>query len=379
MKIALFLPQLTGGGAERVMLDLAKGLIHHGHIVELILLKAEGDWLDHIPDGCAVSDLNARRVRFAIWPLVVRMLRTRPDVLLAALPRSVSAALATKVLLGGRLKVVIQIVNTLSEELAYYRNVRNYGLKLTRAMMPLADRIVTVSDGVTDDMKQYHLPRWVHHRVKRIYNPVVWPEHESMKTEELPARWSHLFCDDVPVALAVGRLTDIKDHATLLRAFAEVVKYRRCRLVILGEGPERQNLLSLADSLGIGSLVSLPGFVPNPFAWMNRASIFVLSSRREGFGNVLVEAMSCGTPVVSTDCPHGPREILADGVFGHLVPVTDASEMAVAISSTLDAPLPASTLRERASIYSADTSIKQYMDMFWSLTTKTSRRERRRN
>ena len=165
------------------------------------------------------------------------------------------------------------------------------------------------------------------------------------------------------MVLAAGRLTSVKDHATLLRAFARVLCSRPARLLILGVGPERENLLKLADHLGLSQCVDLPGFDPNPFAYMSRSRVFVLPSRYEGFGNVLPEAMACGTPVVSTDCRSGPREILEDGKWGRLVPVGDWRAMAEAILDTLDNPIPSDQLIFRASAFSSDASIDRYLEV----------------
>ena len=155
----------------------------------------------------------------------------------------------------------------------------------------------------------------------------------------------------------------MKDQATLLRAFAGVIRSRPARLVVLGVGPEREKLLELAKSLNVSQLMDLPGFEVNPFAYMSKSKVFVLSSRYEGFPNVLVQAMACGTPVVSTDCRSGPREILEDGRWGHLVPVGDWRTMSEAILGTLDNPVPSDRLIARASDFSADASIDLYLEV----------------
>ena len=167
----------------------------------------------------------------------------------------------------------------------------------------------------------------------------------------------------VPVVLSVGRLAPAKDHATLLRAFARVVSSQPARLVILGEGSERGNLLRLAEQLGISEHVDLPGFQVNPFAYMARSRLLAHSSQYEGSPNVLVQAMACGTPVVSTDCDHGPREILEGGKWGRLVPVGDAEAMAEAILETLRDPIEPEVLVSRASVYSAEASVDRYMEV----------------
>ena len=166
-----------------------------------------------------------------------------------------------------------------------------------------------------------------------------------------------------PVILAAGRLSGEKDYPTLLRAFAEVVGSRSARLVILGQGVERESLLELAERLGVSDRFDLPGFDVNPFRYMSRASVFVLSSRYEGFPNVLAQAMACGAPVVSTDCRSGPSEMLEGGRWGRLVPVGDWRAMARAIEATLDDPMPAEELKARASVYSVEASVERYLQV----------------
>ena len=166
-----------------------------------------------------------------------------------------------------------------------------------------------------------------------------------------------------PVVLAAGRLAPQKDYPALLRAFAEVVRSRPARLVILGQGVERESLLELAERLGVSDSFDLPGFDVNPFRYMSRASVFVLSSRYEGFPNVLAQAMACGAPVVSTDCRSGPSEMLEGGRWGRLVPVGDWRAMARAIEATLDDPMPAKALKARASVYSVEASVDKYLEL----------------
>jgi glycosyltransferase involved in cell wall biosynthesis len=163
--------------------------------------------------------------------------------------------------------------------------------------------------------------------------------------------------------LGVGRLHRQKDFPTLLRAFATLRAQRPARLVILGEGAERESLEAMARELGIAEDVLMPGFVDNPAAWMRRAGVFVLSSAWEGFALVVLEALAVGCAVVSTDCPHGPREILADGIFGALVPVGDAGAMATAMAAALDAPPARARLQERAAAFSGDAMVRRFREL----------------
>jgi glycosyltransferase involved in cell wall biosynthesis len=200
-----------------------------------------------------------------------------------------------------------------------------------RLLYPWADGIVSVSQGVAEDLaKVTKLPK---KRINLIYNPVITPELFVKAREKLNHPWFQP--GEPPVILAVGRLHLQKDYPTLLRAFLRVRQLRRCRLVILGEGPEKDNLSNLINELGLQADVAMLGFVDNPYAYMKSSAAFVLSSAWEGFGNVIAEALAVGTPVVSTNCESGPAEILANGKYGELTPVGDAKAMTEAIDRVL--------------------------------------------
>jgi len=164
----------------------------------------------------------------------------------------------------------------------------------------------------------------------------------------------------------VGRLTEQKDFSTLLQAFAQVRAQRQARLLLLGEGEMRDELTALGLALGIAKDLSLHGFTNNPFAYMARAAVFVLSSAYEGLPGVLIQALACGCPVVSTDCPSGPSEILENGQYGRLVPVGDPAAMAQAILSTLEAPPDRGLLQKQASLFSVDRAVEQYLEVLFT-------------
>ena len=357
--IALFVPSLHGGGAERVMLDIASELASRGVTVHLVLVKAEGHYLDLVPEGVRLIDLNSHRAAASLFKLVRYIRRERPVALLSTLTQASVIALVAKLTLLGRVRIVTRIANTFSEELASGSFKHKLALQLLKRLFPVADGIVAVSHGVADDL-QALIPN-MSHKVTTIYNPVVRPQ--IVEQSQTPPEHVWFAPGAAPVILSAGRLTTVKDHVTLLKAFALVFLKRRVRLVILGDGPERETLLELAERLELSEHVDLPGFKVNPFTYMSKAGVFVLSSRYEGFPNVLVQAMACGAPVVSTDCRSGPREILEDGKWGHLVPVGDWRAMAEAILETLDNPIPSYQLISRGSTYSADASIDRYLEV----------------
>ena len=342
------------------MLSLASGLVEPGSTRRpRILVKAEGEYMGQVPDMVELVDLNSRRTLTSLLKFLVYLRRKRPDVVLSALTPTNSVALIVKVLFGKNLRVVVRQDNTFTEEFGSGSLKERAVLSVLKWLLPAADAIVSVSVGVTDDLRS--VAPAASQKVATIYNPVVWPDHAEMV--EAPVEHPWFYDASVPVILSVGRLAPVKDQATLLKAFAQVVASRPARLVILGEGPERQNLAALSERLGITRNIDMLGFHVNPFAYMSKSRVFVLSSLYEGLPTVLIEAMASGTPVVSTDCRSGPREILENGKWGHLVPVGDWHAMAEAILDTLDNPIPSDHLISRASAFSAEASIDRYMEI----------------
>jgi glycosyltransferase involved in cell wall biosynthesis len=361
--IAIFLPALWGGGAERVMLDLGEALAEKGIIVDLVLAQAEGPCLAEIPASLRMVELNARHHTvlrtLASLPALVRYLRhERPDVLLAGLHANIVALWARR-LAGFPQRVVITEHNTFSQQNrllpAWYGRLM---IQLVRRFYPWADGIVAVSQGAADDLaKIARIPR---KRIQVIYNPIITPRLRAKVREFLEHSW--FAPGEPPVLLAIGRLTAQKDFGTLIHAFARIRRTRLAKLLILGEGEKRVELEALVKQLNLEHDVSMPGFVPNPYPFISKASLFVLSSRWEGLPTVLVEALYCGPPIIATDCPSGPREILREGQYGRLVPVGDAASLAQSIEETLDDP-GAPPPRESLQPFEVETAVKQYMSI----------------
>jgi glycosyltransferase involved in cell wall biosynthesis len=331
--IAIFIRSLYEGGAERVMLNLARGFMKQGLNVDLVLVKAEGAYLTQVPPGIRLIDLKAQSKPGIIPKLVKYLRQERPVSLLAALHYPCEIALLAKRLAGVSTRVVVSEHNNLSQEA---KRIKQTSVRLSplaaRLFYPWADGIVAVSQGVAKDLAAVTaLPSA---RIQVIYNPVVVPEMFTKAEEPVDHPWFQ--SGEPPVILGVGRLFPQKDFTTLIRAFALVRNVRPARLVILGSsGPDEAKLKALILELDLEGEVALVGYVSNPYAYMARSSVFVLSSAWEGFGNVLVEAMAVGTEIVSTDCPSGPAEILADGKYGALTPVGNSKAMAEAILKTL--------------------------------------------
>lgn len=357
--VALFIPSLYGGGVRRVMVNLARGLVQEGLPVDMVLTRAEGPYLSQLPSQVRVVDLNSRRVGLAVPALIRYLRRARPKALLSAMEHANLAALIAKALSGVPVKVVVSVHAIYSREVELFPHRRNRALVpfLVRRLYPYASTVVAVSESVAADLAAAAGLQ----KIKVIFNPVVTPRLRE-QLQELPDHpWFDL--KGPPVILSAGRLTAEKDFESLIRAFHLLRLRRPARLVILGEGPQREKLEGLVRSLKLDDYVQLPGFVSNPYRYMARAAVFVLSSRREGFGNVLVEALAAGTPVVSTACPGGPAEILEQGRYGRLVPVGDVDALAEAVEQTLGTPPNPELLRLRAEDFSIERILPLYREV----------------
>lgn len=412
-RIVILIPSLKGGGAERTALRTAGGLAARGHRVDIVLFRPTVAYPEEVPRnarlivlcGRAEWDRRSRtdmptgvlwrteRVSFsrlvglivgllrefpAAAPLLLRraalgralrlalcLERERPDVVFANLPQAEYAAFFAARLLP-RPPPVVPVMRNIVEPDG--RRTRR-----RRLLLPRAARIVAVSRGVADSVSAHAgIERG---RIDVIYNPAVTPAALERRLTAPDHPW---FRDDgPPVVLGVGRLAPQKDFATLIEAFRLVLAQRPCRLTILGEGPLRRDLEDRVRSLGLEDAVSMPGWVDNPYAFMARAALFVLSSRHEGFPGVLVEALACGCPSVSTDCPAGPSEILEDPDL--LAPVGDPEALAGAILRALARPADAAKLRAVAARFSLERAVEGYDGLISELAGDGEERQGRKN
>lgn len=341
-----------------MMVNLANAFAGRGIPVDMVLARARGPFLAEVAPEVGIVDLNSSGVVRGL-PRLIRYLReTRPAALLSTLNHASIVAIWARRLAGVPVRVFVREADTLSQ-------FRHASLKsrlmpsLVRRFYPWADRVVAVSQGVADDLVTFG--RLPHDKVVTIYNPVVTPDIAERAAAPLAHPWFEP--GQPPVVLGAGRLTAQKDFPTLIAAFARVRERLPARLVILGEGEDRAKLERQVAALGLASDVDLPGFVDNPFAYMARAGVFALSSRWEGLPGVLIQALACGCPVVSTACPSGPAEVLDGGRIGPLVPVGEAPALADAIVAQLEAPTPAALLRERSALFARDASVDAYLDL----------------
>jgi glycosyltransferase involved in cell wall biosynthesis len=349
---------LGRGGAERATIRLARGLCDAGHAVDVVVARAEGPLVDAVPADARLVDLRAGSARAWLRHLVAYLRRERPQALLAVMEGAGTIALAARKLARSDVRVVVVNQNTLSRHTPRSSRWKERHLlePAVRRLYPQADGIVAASDGAADDLAAVgRIPRT---RITVIHNPVV-PEDALAGARE-PIHHPWFTAGQPPVVVAAGRLTEQKDFPTLLRAFKTARAARPLRLVILGEGEERTRLEQMAHELGVAADVELPGYVANPYSYMARASLFVVSSAWEGFSNALVEALACGAAIVSTDCPSGPAEILDEGRYGRLVPVGDPAALADAMLTTLDEEPERDRLRSRAREFSLETALERY-------------------
>ncbi|HYM80052.1 MAG TPA: glycosyltransferase, partial [Candidatus Limnocylindria bacterium] len=362
-RVAIHLSTLAGhyGGAERVMLRLAEGLHARGVQVELVLVGPGPPERSELPERVPVVELRWPRRGFSSLPLLAGYLRrVRPDLLLTIMPPNNLVGLGARALAGVRTRVIVQDVTAVTPWLAQHGPGRAPMLRwLMRRFYPQAAAVVVNATGVARDLERaIGFPAA---RAHVVHISTVTPE--LLRRAHEPAVHPWLGPGAPPLVTSLGRLAPEKDYPTLLRAFARVVAERDARLLILGEGPERPRLERLILDLGLADRAALAGFLPNPHAVIAASSLFVLSSAFEGLPNTLIEALACGTPVVATDCDSGPREILADGAFGRLVPVGDERALAGAIVEALQAPVDREALRSRALEFSLERAVERYLDV----------------
>ncbi|WP_191566693.1 glycosyltransferase [Metabacillus idriensis] len=361
MKVALFIPVLGFGGAEKVMLTLANGLAEYGHDVDLVLVQKKGALISDVSENVSIIDLNARKTFFSLFKLIRYLRHTRPDILLSALDNAniiSSLALAFSF-------VKTKHIPTLHTNLKRsYQSTRSFVQKinpfLLKGVFKRADRIVAVSNGTAKHCAQFlNIPL---EKIEVIYNPVLGTNIHAAAKASLSHPW--FLKKDRPVIVAAGRLFEAKDYPTMLQGFAGLIKEMPARLLIAGDGKEplKKELASLAEHLQIKDDIEFLGFTENPYYYMKKADLFVLSSKWEGFGNVLAEALYLGTPVVSSHCESGPEEILNNGEFGTLFPVGDAEKLTEAMKKQLTDPIKINQIKLKEHLHkmSREYSVKHY-------------------
>ena len=358
-KIAFFVSGLRPGGIGRYVLNLAEGFVKKGLKVDIILPKEIEAYHHFIPGEVNIINLQTNRTLKSFFPLIRYLKKEKPFALISANDYvNVTAITACKIA-GVKTKMVSTIHTDRSN--ADNNNLfKEYLFKIiARRVYPLSNNIVAVSKGVSENaVKIYNLPQYL---VKVIYNPILDDRLFEKMNERVNHKWFR--GGNYKIILGVGRLMKEKDFPSLIKAYKIVRERRPAKLVLLGEGVERNYLQKIIVENDLEADVDLPGFVDNPYSYMKKADLLVLSSKYEGLPTVLVESMAVGTPVVSTDCPSGPSEILENGKYGILVPVGNVALMAEAIENALDEPVDSEALRLRAMDFSIDKITEKYASL----------------
>ncbi len=358
--IAVFIPSLRGGGVERNMLNLTRGMADAGYSVDLVLVSAEGPFLKMVDERVRVVDLKSARVVSALPGLIRYLKNSRPEVLLSGMGHANIIAVIARGLAGAHCRLVVS-EHTLPSVIAKVAGTplsKTVPL-LSRWFYPRADAVVVVSEDVGRDLREASGLR--EELITVIPNPVVTPE----LVEELARKANHRFFAEgsPPVILGIGRLSHEKGFDVLIRAFGFLLETTDVRLLIVGEGEDRPKLEGLVAELGLADKVDLPGFVDGVPSYICQAAVVAMPSRIEGFGNALVESMAGGIAVVATDCPGGPSDILEQGKYGPLVAFDDPAALATGIEMALRDPVPADVLKTRAAEYSLDRVVARYLDV----------------
>ncbi len=362
--LAIFAPNLNGGGAERAALNLARSFTKRGIRVDFVLIAREGAYVDQVPDTIRIFDFGGRKLLISPHYLWRYLEQEKPDVLISILNEpsifvvwlQAFAKLFSPQAVIASLPIVINVQNNVSTEAKFAQNFKTKVMPLlAKWFFPWAAAIVPVSEGVGEDLIRLGISP---DKIQVIHNPVVTPA--LLEQSKAPVDHPWFAPGQPPVIVAVGRLELQKDYPTLFQAFAIARKSREIRLLVLGEGVLRLQLEKHIEEMGLQEDIRLEGFVSNPFAYVARSDLFVLSSIFEGLPTVLIEAMAVGTPVVATDCPSGPREILQGGHYGPLVQMSDPQELADAMLKRLEMPRQTDFLKQRANKYSLDASVNAY-------------------
>lgn len=349
MKISIIITSLDGGGAERVNISLAKEFAALGFEVEFVLSELKGVLIDEIRDFNIVELNNSSKFSL-IRSMSNYFNDKKPDYVIVSMWGLTAYAAFAKLFSSHNFKLL------LVEHSSLISQFKNSSLKIrlwlrlsTYIAYRVSDCVAGVSTGVAQDMAKVSLLNKIPHV---LYNPIPINVRGNVSYKKMACK----------TIVTAGRLIEAKDQVTLIKAFSNL-KNRDIKLLILGEGPLLNELKYNAKKYNVEDRVLFKGFVSNPYDYYKNSDLFVLSSKREGFGNVIVEAMGCGTPVVSTDCEHGPREVLDNGKYGSLVPVGDVEALTKAIDNALKVEHNKEKLIDRAKDFSPAISARRYLEI----------------
>lgn len=362
-KLTILMSFSGAGGVEKMMINLIREFAIKPDLeVELVLIRSSGPYPDLIPSGVKVHKLKANH-SFTAIPELARYFRdSNPDALLVAKDRAGRAAVRARAWAGMDFPITLRLGTNLSASLEHRSPIsRWFRLAALPRVYRNIEHVVGNSKGVADDIQKLTgLPGT---RVSVIRNPVVTAAMLEMAQQPAPHPWLE---ESVPIIIGMGRMTVQKDFASLIKAFAIARQNSAMRLIVLGDGAQRESLLQLASELSVAEDILMPGYQSNPYAWLSRADLFVLSSRWEGSPNALTEAFALGIPCVSTDCPSGPSEILDSGKYGKLVEVGNAEQLAAAINDSLSGESGAEDREPVLTEYRAQVSANNYLKTIFS-------------
>jgi len=360
-RIACFFSTSGHSGVDRAMKHLIPEMAKRGYLVDLLHIENHGPYLENVPDGVRIIELGTKSTYPSLLPLIRYLRREKPAVLLSDKDRVNRTALLAKWLSGTKPFQVLRSGTTISIDLASRGRFERLIQKNSMGTLyRFANKVITPSIGAADDMAEYTGLKRSH--IEVAASPVI--ADDSFEKSYFRPEHSWFQQGEPPVILGVGELSHRKDFATLISAFAKVRQQKKCRLVILGKGKQKADLEQLAIDLSVAEDVDLVGFKQNSYDYMAYASVFALTSLWEGLGFVLIEALAMGTPVVATDCPSGPAEVLNNGEFGELVPMKDPEALAFSIIKTLENPLDSETLQQAAKPYSVSSATTAYLKTF---------------
>ena len=361
LQITILLPDLRGGGAERLSVNLANHWRANGYIVEIVLLSKAGELLPLVDPSIPIVNFSVKRLRSSFLPFFHYLKERRPTVIWVGMWPLTSIALLAWALSGRIGHIFVTDHNHLSESARHELKVPTWLIGIILSITyRFATAISAVSNGVASDLCRLgHFPPV---KIKTIYNPAAfWSKRELIPTENTNKLWRIRNGFRI---ISIGALKYQKNHELLIRAFAKLSPDIDAELIILGEGELRPGLEELIDNLKLRGRISMPGFQLDVYPWLISSNLFVLSSRWEGFGNVLVEALQCGLKVVSTNCQSGPAEILVNGQFGRLVPVNDIDALASAMRESFVETVSEHALINRANDFTVERISEQYLQFF---------------
>ncbi|MCR6094929.1 glycosyltransferase [Salipaludibacillus agaradhaerens] len=368
LTVLFYIYRMGGGGAARTLLNIINNLDRSKFQPILVTLDYEGSYEKELESDVLHLKLNTRRLSRSAFKLAKTIRNYNVDIVFSTIPRVNTIAIMANIFSGKKAKNVVREADNLGGAF-----VENFKLKLFGIVYKFSDQIVSLSEGVKDNLvEKYNIKSG---DIKVIYNPLDLNRIDVNAREEVPFQFKPLFEKREPVLINAGRLVKQKDQETLLKAFALVNKEIKSQLIILGDGPLKENLVRLGKDLGVHERLTFAGFQLNPYSFMKNADLFVLSSRHEGFSHVIAEALATETPVVATDCKSGPSEVLDRGKFGCLSKVGDekglAKEMIKVLKLTDEQRrIVVEQGRYRAEDFEAKKIVKEYEEVFLSVTKK---------